>query len=144
MSRGGSQKAAARTCTKIWTLVKPGMADKLLQVRHHSHGHMKRIVLKFKHNPADDNKENQEWRNYSVRGYPKLPAWVHFAGFAILAIGFGIGFWVGSKPGSCVGLLAGFAACFVLVIVAHPLRCPQCKGSVLTREVEEENDFKRF
>jgi len=105
---------------------------------------MKRTVFKFKHEPTDDNKMNQEWRNYPVREYPKVPPWVYFAGFAILAIGVSLGFWVGGHPGSCVGFLAGMAACFVLVIVAHRIRCPQCKGSVNTREVKEENGFKRF
>ena len=105
---------------------------------------MKRIIFKLKHEAAEDRKENQEWRNYNVKEYPKLPTWLHFAGFAILAIGVGLGFWVGGNPGSCVGFLAGMAACFVLVIVVHRIRCPQCKGSVLTRHVEEENDFKRF
>jgi len=104
---------------------------------------MKRTVFKFKHEPTDDNKMNQEWRNYPVREYLKVPPWVYFAGFAILAIGVSLGFWVGGHPGSCVGFLAGMAACFVLVI-AHPIRYPQCKGSVNTREVKEENGFKRF
>src|SRR6185295_6119033 len=105
---------------------------------------MKRIVFKLKHDPADDREGNQEWRNYPVGDYPNLPTWLHFAGFAILATGVGLGFWAGSNPGSCVGLFAGLAACFVLVMVVHPLRCPQCKGSVSTRHVEEENGFKRF
>ena len=105
---------------------------------------MKRTVFKFKHEPTDDNKMDQEWRNYPVREYPKVPPWVSFAGFAILAIGVSLGFWVGGYPGFCVGFLAGMAVCFVLVIAAHPIRCPQCKGSVDTRDVKEENGFKRF
>ncbi len=80
-----------------------------------------------------------------MREFPKIPTWVYFAGFATLAIGVGVGFWAGGNPGSCAGLLAGFAAGFVLVVFfAPPLRCPQCKGSVLTREVEGENGLKRF
>jgi len=105
---------------------------------------MKRIVFKLKHEPTVDNKENQEWRDYPVREYPRVPTWLHFAGFAILAIGVGIGFWAGRGPGSCVGFIAAMAACFVLVMVVHPLRCPQCKGSVNARGVKEENGFKRF
>jgi len=102
---------------------------------------MKPIVFKFKHEPKDDNKENQEWRNYTLREYPKLPTWVHFAGFAILTIGISIGYWMG-HPG--IGILAGIAACFALVLIARPLRCPQCRGRVMTREEEEENGLKRF
>jgi hypothetical protein len=101
---------------------------------------MKRIVFKLKHEPRDESKENQEWRNYSVGEFPKLPTWVHFAGFAILGIGIAAGYWLG-HPG--IGFLAGFAACIVLVIKAHPLRCPQCKGRVIIREVEEENGYRR-
>jgi hypothetical protein len=102
---------------------------------------MKRIVFKLKDEAADDHKANQEWKNYPVGTYPKLQNWVRFMGFVILPIGIGIGYWVGH---SSIGLFAGVAACFVLVLVAHPLRCPQCRGSVMTREVEEENGFKRF
>jgi hypothetical protein len=116
----------------------------VLVVRHHLCGYMKRVIFKFKHEPADDIKENQEWRNYSVREFTRVPIWVQLVGFAILATGVGIGFWVGGNPGVCIGLLAGIAACFLLVIAACPVRCPQCKGSVNTREVQEENGFKRF
>jgi hypothetical protein len=102
---------------------------------------MKPVVFKLKHKPAEDRHKNQEWRNYAVREFPKLPAWVYIAGFAILAIGIGIGSWLG-HPG--IGLLVGVTACVILVIVAQPLRCPQCRGNVMTREIEEENGLKRF
>lgn len=102
---------------------------------------MKPIVFKFKDEAKDDDKGPQEWRSYAVRDYPKMPTWLHFAGYAILAIGIGIGCWVGH---SGIGMLAGFVACFVLVIVAHPIRCPQCRGGVMTRGVEEENGYERF
>jgi len=125
---------------------RPGRPTPLadLCVSHHLHGRMKRIVFKLKPSPADENKENQEWRDYPVRKYPNVPTWLHLAGFAILACGVGIGFWLGGNRGTCIGLIAGFAACFVLVMAAHPVRCPQCKGSLRTRQVKEENDFKRF
>lgn len=113
-------------------------------VKYQLYGRMKRIEFKFKHERAEDNKRNQEWTNYPVREYPKLPAWIHFAGFGALASGIGIGFWMGGGPGSCAGFFAGMTACFILVVFFHPLRCPQCKGSVNTSEVEEENGFKRF
>jgi hypothetical protein len=75
---------------------------------------MKRIVLRFKHKPTGDYKQDQEWRNYTVKDYPKLPTWAYFSGFAILAIGVGVGFWAGGSPGSCAGLLAGFCASVIV------------------------------
>jgi hypothetical protein len=102
---------------------------------------MKRIVFKLKHEPAEVPKENPEWRSYTVRDFPKLPTWVHFAGLAILAGGIGIGSWV-RHP--IIGFFAGMAGCFGLVMAVRPLRCPQCNGSLLTRDVEGENGFKRF
>jgi hypothetical protein len=45
---------------------------------------MKRIVFKLKPSPPDPGKENQnqEWRDYAVKEYPKLPVWIHFADVA--------------------------------------------------------------
>jgi hypothetical protein len=102
---------------------------------------MKRIVFKLKHEPTDEKSESQEWKNYSVEDYPKLPPWLHFAGLTMLAAGLVVGY---SSGHSAISFFAAIAAWFALVICAHPLRCPRCKGNVITREVEEENDFKRL
>lgn len=101
---------------------------------------MKRIVFRLKPEPPDNREEIQEWKSYRVKEYPKIPTWLHFAGFAILGLGIGIGYRIG-HPG--IGFLAGFVAVFILVIVVHPLRCPECRGSVNPRDVDEENGFKR-
>ena len=107
----------------------------------HGHVHMKRIVFKFKHEPADDHMENQEWRNYSIKEFPDLPKWVQFGSIPVLAIPIGIGYWI-EVP--YLGILVGIAALFFWIVTFHIHGCPQCKGCVNTREVEEENGFKRF
>ncbi len=101
---------------------------------------MKRITFSFKPEPTNDREENQEWRNYATRKYPKLERWVHVAGFAILAAAIAVGYWM-KHPN--IGLFVGVAACFVLVIFSHPLRCPQCKGPVATRLVEYEHGYRQ-
>ena len=107
---------------------------------------MKPIAFKLKPEPDESRQgnENQEWKDYPVRDYPKVPTWMHIAGLAALIGGVGLGYWMGGGPGSCAGLIAGFTACFVLVVYFHPLRCPQCRGRVSTRELAEANDAKRF
>ena len=102
---------------------------------------MKPIVFKLKPEPADDRKEDQKWRNYPIKEYPDLPRWVQFGSIPVVAIPIGLGYWI-EVP--YLGILVGFAALVFWILTFRPTGCPQCKGSVTTREVEEENGFKRF
>src|SRR5208282_831548 len=102
--------------------------------------HMKRIVFKLKTGPPDDHREVQEWRDYCVKEFPKPANWVQFGSIPVLAIPIGIGYWIGVPY---LGILVGIAALLLWIVSFRPAGCPQCKGSVTTREVEEENGFKR-
>lgn len=100
---------------------------------------MKRITFSVKPESPDD-RGNQEWKDYAVKKYPKLERWVHFTGFAILGVAIAVGYWTGHPN---IGLFAGIAACFVWVIFARPLRCPDCKGCVATRLIEYEHGYRQ-
>jgi hypothetical protein len=83
----------------------------------------------------------QEWKSYSSRPYPRMNPWTHVYGLLMFAVIVGVGTWVGHPM---IGFFAGTAAIVILLRVAHPLRCPQCKGPVRTREAEEEAGYRRF
>jgi hypothetical protein len=88
-----------------------------------------------------DREENEEWRNYSVKEYPRIEPWVHVAGLAIIGTGIGLGMWMGHGN---IGFFGGIVACFILVLVANPVRCPQCKRQVSTRDIEYEHGYRQF
>jgi hypothetical protein len=102
---------------------------------------MKRITFSLKPEPPVDTKQNQEWKNYSTGKYPKTPLWLHGVVIAMIAAGMAIGCWAGHGN---IGFFAGIAACFILVITARPIRCPQCRGPVITRDAKEEDGYRRF
>ncbi len=103
---------------------------------------MKRLIFKLKPEPADDRKEDQEWRNYSVAPETERKKSFDFACFALAAVLVAVGLWTGAVLLSFVTIVV--VVWLLLVRYYPPDRCPQCKGLVKTRMVQEGPNSWRF
>jgi len=89
--------------------------------------------------------KNGEWKNYPISHYPGAPKavqlWYVIAFFAIMTLSIAAGYLTGY-----------FRSCFVAALIVAiclyskvcPLRCPKCRGQVLTRIEETKQDEQRF
>jgi hypothetical protein len=83
----------------------------------------------------------QEWRSYSVRPYPKPEHSLAFGDLAVLAVGVCVGTLTGWY---ITAFFAAIGGMFLLHAFAYPLRCPQCRGPVMTRQVDDEPGYRQF
>jgi hypothetical protein len=86
--------------------------------------------------------KSQEWKNYSVRRYPKAhKPWVVLADLAIMALTVVVGGWTGHY---LIAFFAGIGTVIFVHVMAFPIRCPDCHDRVLTRQVDDEPGYRQF
>lgn len=86
--------------------------------------------------------KNGDWKQYSVRSYPEeTKPWLGIADLAILALGTAIGYWIGHY---LIAFIAAICTVLYLHSLVHPMRCPKCRGEVLTRIVDAEPGYRQF